>query len=58
MSEYTDDLKKDIYVSPKMEIIFLDREDAILTSLTYPGEALRGLPVPPARPQAGRLTGR
>ena len=38
MSEYTDDLKKDIYVSPKMEIISLDRDDAILTSLTYPGE--------------------
>ena len=36
MTEYTDDLKKDLYVTPEMEIIPLDQDDVILTS--YYGE--------------------
>jgi len=40
MNEYTADLKKDLYITPEMEVIPFDQDDVILTSneKQYPGD--------------------
>ena len=40
MNEYTNELKKEYYTTPEMEVVSFDQEDVILTSneKAYPGE--------------------
>ena len=39
MNEYENDLKKDSYITPEMEVIPCDQDDVILTSDgKYPGD--------------------